>query len=222
MIIVGVYRGQTYAQPDRKQPLIMELIVPKKSAFRYGYFADMKDFGIKDIKQWHDRVIVYAETSNAVALKNRLAKDFPQEKVLVFEHPFYNFNRKYCKGHYNIAPEWDNIIMTANLVANPKMQQEYLNYHATQFQKWPQVSLGFCNANFQQVLVFKNGRQLMLVISIPKGQNLNKLNPLTTKNNPRVNDWNNIMKKYQEGIEGTQKGEVWVVFKDVDQSKFIE
>jgi hypothetical protein len=62
----------------------------------------------------------------------------------------------------------------------------------------------------------------MLVISIPKGESLDKLNPLTTKNNPRVNDWNNLMKKYQEGIEGTKKGEVWVLFKDVNVKKFIE
>lgn len=221
MIIVGIYNGQICAQPGTKQTVIIELIVPKNSVFKYGYFADMKDFGIKDIKQWHDRVIVYAETSNTVALKNRLAKDFPQEKMLAFEHPFYNFNRKYCSNK-TIAKKWDNIIMTANLVADPKMQQQYLNYHATQFKKWSEVSQGFCNANFQQLLVFKNGRQLMLVISIPKGQSLDKLNPLTTKNNPRVNDWNNIMKKYQEGIEGTQKGQVWAAFKDVDQSKFIE
>jgi hypothetical protein len=80
-----------------------------------------------------------------------------------------------------LAAQWDNIILTANLVADPKLQQEYLNYHATQFQKWPEVSNGFCNAQFQQLLVFKSGRQLMLIISIPKGESLDKLNPLTSK-----------------------------------------
>jgi hypothetical protein len=30
------------------------------------------------------------------------------------------------------------------------------------------------------------------------------------------------MKKYQEGIEGAKKGEVWVFFKEVDSKKFIE
>ena len=62
----------------------------------------------------------------------------------------------------------------------------------------------------------------MLVISIPKGESLDRLNPLTTKNNPRVDDWNNMMKKYQEGIAGTKKGETWVFFKNVDEKKFIE
>jgi L-rhamnose mutarotase len=90
------------------------------------------------------------------------------------------------------------------------LQKEYLDYHATQFKKWPEVSNGFCNANFQQLQVFKNAGQLMLIISIPKGESLDKLNPKTTENNPRVNDWNNLMKKYQEGVEGTKPGETWV------------
>jgi hypothetical protein len=53
----------------------------------------------------------------------------------------------------------------------------------------------------------------MLVISIPKGQSLDQLNPKTTENNPRVNEWNAIMKNYQEGIEGTGLGETWVLLK---------
>jgi len=61
--------------------------------------------------------------------------------------------------------------------------------------------------------VFRNGRQLMLVISIPKGESLDKLNPKTTENNPKMVEWNKMMAKYQEGIEGTRKGETWVFLK---------
>jgi hypothetical protein len=54
-----------------------------------------------------------------------------------------------------------------------------------------------------------------LVISIPKGASLDKLNPKTTENNPRVEEWNKIMSKYQEGIEGTKKGDTWVFLSQV-------
>ena len=36
------------------------------------------------------------------------------------------------------------------------------------------------------------------------------MNKKTTKNNPRVDEWNNLMKKYQRGIQGTKPGETWV------------
>jgi len=105
--------------------------------------------------------------------------------------------------------------LTADLVDDPKLQQEYVNYHAKQFQQWPEVSKGFCNADFQRLLVYRNGRQLMLIISVPKGKTLDELNPKTTENNPRMVEWNNLMKKYQEGIEGTKPGEVWVQFRPI-------
>jgi len=58
-----------------------------------------------------------------------------------------------------------------------------------------------------------------LVISIPKGSNLDELNPKTTENNPRVDDWNELMKKYQEGIKGTSSGETWVMLKPITTQK---
>jgi len=219
-LLISIGFINVYAQARIGEPVIVEIIA-NNSIFKFGAFTDMKDYGIIDIKQWNNRVVVYANTNHPQQLKERIAKEYPADQITLFEKPFYSFNRKYCSDK-TVAKKWDNIILSANLVKDPKMQQEYLNYHATQFKKWPEVSQGFCNADFQQLLVFKAGRQLMLIISIPKGESLDKLNPLTTKNNPRVNDWNNMMKKYQEGIEGTKKGEVWVFFNDVDNKKFIE
>jgi len=167
------------------------------------------------IYQWNNHLVVYGKLANVAGLQQKIKAGYPQCEIKIYQKPFYDFDRKERCGSKGLAKEWDNIILTANMVNDPKMQQEYLNYHATQFQKWPEVSNGFCNADFQQLLVFKSGRQLLLIISIPKGADLDKLNPLTTKNNPRVNDWNNIMKKYQEGIPGTKPGETWVFLKPV-------
>jgi hypothetical protein len=52
----------------------------------------------------------------------------------------------------------------------------------------------------------------MLVISIPRGADFQKLNSKTTENNPRVNDWNKMMAQYQEGVSSTKPGETWVFF----------
>ncbi len=167
---------------------------------------------LTSIYQWTNHLVVFGKLDQPERLLGQIAIKYPKCELKIYKDPFYDFERSRCSDG-KIAKDWDNIILTANLVADPKMQQEYLNYHATQFEKWPEVSQGFCNASFQQLLVFKNGRQLMLIISIPKGESLDKLNPLTTKNNPRVDEWNKIMAKYQEGIDGTKKGETWVFLK---------
>ncbi|MEY2901475.1 MAG: hypothetical protein RLY89_581, partial [Bacteroidota bacterium] len=58
----------------------------------------------------------------------------------------------------------------------------------------------------------------VLVISIPKGKTLDELNPKTTQDNPRVNDWNKLMQQYQEGISDAPKGATWVFFKQIQPS----
>ncbi len=208
-----------FAQNKTLQPVIAEVIMPGNSSLDFNITNKVHpDTGLQNVMRWKNRIVFYTKTKDVIGFERLIIKNFGKNKVIFFQNPFYNFNRKYCSDK-TVAKEWTNIILSANLVNDPKMQQEYLNYHATQFQKWPEVSQGFCNAHFQQLLVFKTGRQLMLVISIPKGKTLDELNPLTSKNNPRVDDWNKMMSKYQEGIEGTKKGETWVFFKDIDKDK---
>lgn len=164
--------------------------------------------------QWQDHYVIFGRVPDVSVVKERIKKTFPAATVRSYDDLFYEFNRKYC-DKTNSAKEWDHVILTANLVADKKLQQEYLDYHATQFEKWPEVAKGFCNAGFQQLLMYRNGRQLMLVISIPKGESLDKLNPKTTENNLVVDEWNRLMKKYQEGIQGTKPGETWVFLKQL-------
>jgi hypothetical protein len=163
------------------------------------------------IYQWNNRLLVYANTNDAESLMKQIQSRIKGAETKLYKDVFYKFDRKKYCGQEPVK-EWENIILSTNLVNDSSMQQEYLDYHATQFEKWPEVGKGFCNADFQQLRIFKNGRQLILVISIPKGADLDKLNPRTTLNNPRVDEWNNLMKKYQEGIAGTKPGEVWVFF----------
>lgn len=194
---------------------VIEIVFKEKEAFD---IAKLKALMLRNkmdtagIYQWKNHYVLFTKVQDIGAMQGRLQNNFPGTTVKVYHDLFYEFNRQRCDDK-TIAKEWDHIILTADLVADKKMQQEYLNYHATQFEQWPEVSKGFCNAGFQQLLLFKNQRQLILVISIPKGESLDNLNLKTTENNPRVAQWNAIMKKYQQGIEGTGKGETWVVLK---------
>ncbi|MET1054907.1 MAG: L-rhamnose mutarotase [Pedobacter sp.] len=169
------------------------------------------------IYQWNNHSVVYGAIENPVLLRDALQQVFKEDSIKIYNAPFYEFkNSKQCPGAKTVSA-WDNVIFTAGMVKDSVLQKEYLSYHEHQLKDWPEVSQGFCNAGFQQLQVFKNGDQLMLVISIPKGADLDQLNPKSTANNPRMNDWNALMKKYQQGITGTEPGEVWVPLKQVKQ-----
>ena len=198
---------------NREQPVVLEIITGNKDTIDVKRLQEVLLQNKVDpgaLYQWSNHYVVFAKVQDVFVLRSRVQAAFPAVMVKTYFEPFYEFNRSYCAGSTGVAKEWDHIILTASLVEDITLQKEYLDYHATQFEKWPEVAKGFCNASFQQLLLYRNDRQLMLIISIPKGENLDKLNPKTTENNPRVDEWNSRMKKYQEGISGTKKGETWV------------
>lgn len=168
----------------------------------------------KSVFNWQNHWIFYTDQSSLETLDYKIRTEFQKEVINVYPEPFYNFNRKvFCKKEP--AEKWQHIIMTANLVDNPVLQHEYMRYHEIQFNEWKEVPQGFCNADFQQVLVFKHDRQLMLVISFPEGKTLDELNPKTEENNPRVKEWNSIMSRFQVRIEDAPEGSTWVIFSEI-------
>lgn len=181
------------------QPAVVEIITDKR-------------VDLPNALHWKDHHILFDSIKAPQQLIDELKLQYPDAKIKLYDVPFYVFDRSLCDDQ-RTAKEWSHTILTANLVEDKTLQKEYLQYHATQATQWPEVAKGFCNANFQRLLLYKNDRQLMLIISIPKGENLDTLNPKTTENNPKMDQWNALMKKYQEGIPGTAKGEVWVQLK---------
>jgi len=199
-----------------QKSVIFELVFKAGSSSKINQlksFCAEHNIAASSLYEWQNRLVIYTYQTNPYAIQKILTNRFRDAEVKLYDNLIYDFNRK-KNCDKPLAKEWDHIILSANLVSDTTLQNEYLAHHYTQFEKWPELSKGFCNAEFQQLVIYKNGKQLMLVISIPKGKSLDELNPKTTENNPRVDDWNALMKKYQEGIEGTKSGEVWVFFEN--------
>lgn len=202
--------------PGNDLPQTIEIVYPataRPDIKKIKAFCKSHRIPLSSVYQWQNRMVIFGNIPDVRSNHQRLQQLFPKSTVKLYEDPFYIFsNKEICNNKSTWSGEWDHIILTANLVADTIKQREYLQYHATQFKEWPEISKGFCNADFQQLLIYKNGRQLMLVISIPRGADFEKINSRTTENNPRVNDWNKMMAHYQEGVSGTKPGETWVFF----------
>ncbi len=203
------------------KPIVMELKFQPGTSYDKDQLLDVfkkHNVSSTDIYNWRNHFAIFGNIGDTNSLKSSILDAWTETEIKIYSVPFYVFDRTKCHSNTS-AGDWKNVLLTANLVDDAHLQREYLDYHSTQFEKWPEVSNGFCQANFQQLLVYKNGRQLMLVISIPKGSSLDELNPKTIENNPRANDWNELMKKYQEGINGTSPGETWVILNPITIQK---
>lgn len=163
-----------------------------------------------DAYQWKKHVVLFGAAADTTGISTLIRKTNIQVEVRYYNTPMYVFDKAQNCGDTTLASPWTDYLMTANLVDDSVAQSEYIHYHAVQFDEWPEVAQGFCRANFQQLLVFRNGRQLLLVISVPAGKTLDELDPKTVQNNPRMVEWNEQMSGYQVGIEGTSPDETWV------------
>ena len=205
-------RNEVKLSINEERDEVIELVVKDNATFSLDSlrrFLISYHMDANRIFSWKNHHVIYSKVKDIAVMQGKLQKNFPNTDVRVFHDMFYQYDRRDC-GEKIVEQELTHVLLTANMVADPKLQSEYLEAHATQRKLWPEVAQGFCNADFQRLQLFRNGRQLMLVISIPKGKSLDELNPKTTLNNPRMDAWNAKMKKYQEGIQGTAPGETWV------------
>ncbi len=209
--------NDTLVTINKEKPVGFELIFPDKNIplTQIKAFVAKYQLPANGLYQWQNRVVFFGKVQDVFVMRERFKQQFPQAKLQTYDDYFYEFNRSNCGEKIQESQAVKHIILTANLVANPQKQQAYLDFHAKQLKEWPEVAQGFCKADFQQLLIYKNGRQLLLIISIPANETLDHLNPRTTENNPKMVAWNNQMKQFQEGIEGTKPDETWVFFEPI-------
>jgi hypothetical protein len=130
-------------------------------------FCSERQIDARSVYCWRNHWVIYANPNEINKLKEAIEEQYPDSEINLYEKPFYRFSRE---EHCNDKPvrSRDHVIMTANLVEDEAMQQAYMEYHRTQFEKWPEVSKGFCNAVFSRFLFFATEDNLCSSSVFPK------------------------------------------------------
>lgn len=175
-------------------------------------FAEGQGIVQPQVYVWGDYLILMTSDELAKKLTSAMLANFPSLSLKMFNDLFYTFDQQRCDVT-KADEEVDFVLLTAQLVEDGGKQQEYFQHHANQFEEWPEIAAGFCQAGFQEVLLYRHERQLLLYISFPKGKDFETIDALTTKDNPRAEEWNRLMSTFQEGIKGTHTNETWIFYK---------
>lgn len=115
-----------------------------------------------------------------------------------------------CSGNSDNSAQMQSTeerVFVVNLVHDSLKLNEYLNYHK---KIWPEVEEGFKKAGYQKIVLYRYNYLLVMTISVPAGADLNAMGKLAESYSPRCAEWNRLMGEYQQGVEGTPKGETWV------------
>lgn len=196
------------------KPVFVQFYLPQEALIKEDLLQFIQNQGAdpQQLFQWKDYYLLETTDELGKKIVSAWLANYPALEAKLFRDLIYSFDRSRCQEEVSDAAV-DYVILTAALKDDQELQNQYLEMHASQFDKWPEVAQGFCQAEFSEVLLYKNESQLMLYISFPKGKRFADLDPLTSKDNPRVDEWNKIMSGFQQGIPGTEANETWIFYK---------
>jgi L-rhamnose mutarotase len=97
--------------------------------------------------------------------------------------------------------------LALDLVDDNKLIAEYEAYHQ---QVWPEVKKSITDAGIVQMEIYRFTNRLFMIMEVTDAFNFAQKSAADAAN-PKVQEWEQLMWKYQQAIPGTKPGEKWVL-----------
>jgi len=101
--------------------------------------------------------------------------------------------------------------LTLDLKNDPRLIEEYEEYHR---QIWPEIIRSIRDSGIEQMEIYRQGTRLFMVMEVNDHFSFDKKNE-ADKSNPKVIEWEELMWKYQQPVNGAATGEKWVLMKKI-------
>ncbi len=102
--------------------------------------------------------------------------------------------------------------MTVMLKDNPEAIRKYEEYHAN---PWPEVGEASAEAGVKRAYIYRFGRQLFLFLETKDGFDLERDGAKYVEYHPKVREWDELMRPFQEPVPGAPEGATWVQMKEI-------
>lgn len=101
--------------------------------------------------------------------------------------------------------------LAVDLVDDPEMIAEYEAYHK---QIRPEIEKSILDAGVTQMEIFRSGNRLFMIMETEDDFSFD-VKAAMDASNPKVQEWEQLMWKYQQGIPTAKPGEKWVVMDQI-------
>lgn len=101
--------------------------------------------------------------------------------------------------------------LALDLKNDPLLIAEYESYHK---QVWPEILKSIKDSGIQKMEIYRTGNRLTMVIETNESFSFQK-KAETDASNPKVQEWEKLMWKYQQAIPHAKPGEKWVLMEKI-------
>jgi L-rhamnose mutarotase len=97
--------------------------------------------------------------------------------------------------------------LALDLVDDPALIAEYEKYHQA---SWPENLKAIKDAGIQVMEIYRTGNRLFMIMETSDDFSFEKKSE-KDKENPKVQEWEQLMWKYQQSLPHAKPGEKWMV-----------
>ncbi|WP_282080290.1 L-rhamnose mutarotase [Aquimarina algiphila] len=103
--------------------------------------------------------------------------------------------------------------LSCDLKDDPKLIAEYKNYHA-EGNAWPEITKSIKDAGIRDMQIYLTGNRMFMIMEVDETFDPEKKAAMDA-DNPKVQEWEQLMWKYQQGLPWAKDGEKWIMMEQV-------
>lgn len=97
--------------------------------------------------------------------------------------------------------------LALDLKNDPKLIEEYENYHKT---AWPEITASIKDGGILDMEIYRIENRLFMIMETKDDFSFEKKSEMDL-NNPKVQEWEELMWKYQQALPTAKEGEKWLI-----------
>jgi L-rhamnose mutarotase len=97
--------------------------------------------------------------------------------------------------------------LALDLKEDPKLIQEYKKYHK---KVWPEIEASILDSGIVSMEIYLVSNRLFMIMEVNESFSFDRKTKMDD-DNPKVQEWETLMWKYQQALPCAKKGEKWMV-----------
>ncbi len=101
--------------------------------------------------------------------------------------------------------------LTLDLKDDPKLIAEYKRHHE---KIWPEITRSIKDAGILDLEIYLQGMRMFMILEVDESFSFEK-KAQADRQNPKVQEWENLMWKYQKALPEARPGEKWLLMERI-------
>ena len=106
-------------------------------------------------------------------------------------------------------------VLALDLIDDSVLIQEYEKLHEN---VWPEIEATFPEAGIVELEIYRFQTRMIMIMTVNETFSFERKNTMDL-NNPKVQEWEELMWKYQKAVPGAKLGEKWVLMDKIYEVK---